>query len=264
MKRLILLTFLLFCFSKMFCQNKSGIDSIKSVIVIHLKENMDENISTIDNLLKSKAAKSCEKIILFELKNTIPKNFYNFKWVKIVELHGTFDVETGDSVMPNLEVSENFNKLSKLKELKVYSVGLKGFNKNFCSKSLEQLTIYQDALSTIPKEILNCKNLTYLSIQRNNLKEIPNGISNLKKLQYLVLDLNSINRIPVSLFKITDLKSIILSGNNISEIPSEIKSLTNLEHLELFSNPIKTVPNEIKELKKLKTFGIDIKGGFGY
>jgi len=262
MKKLIFIISLLFA-SSLFSQNKSGIDTVKSTIIIHFNDKMDENTLTVSNLLKDKNVKKCNKIILYGLKNSIPANFFDFKWVKIIEAYGTFDVEQGDSVVPNLEVSDKFNTLTNLRELKFYSVGLKGFNKKFCSKSIEQITVHQDALTIIPKEILNCKNLKYLSIQRNNLTTIPNEISRLSKLEYLVLDINSIQKIPVGLCKIKTLKSIILTANNISEIPSEIKNLSNLEYLELFSNPIKSIPSEVKELKKLKVFGIDIKGGWG-
>jgi Leucine-rich repeat (LRR) protein len=255
---IISLTFSEFLYS----QSDVKVDATISKITVRLTSSLDSNTRLINSVLHNKDAASCKKLEVFDVKNFLPSNFFDIKWVKEIELYGTFNVNNGDVVQPNFSLGKEFNKFKNLSSLKVEYVGIKSIDKGFHPDSLSSLIIYQDALVEIPTTIQYCKNLTYLNLSRNKIKVINSEVCQLKKLEYLILELNEIDLIPSCIGAMNSLKSINLNANVIKSIPIELSKIAKLEYLDLAGNPITTIPDEIKKMK-LKRLLIDLEGGWG-
>ena len=136
------------------------------------------------------------------------------------------------------DISYNFNKLQKLKELifddirttidLFYIVKI---------KNLEKLNLsYNDIIHI--DIMCELHNLRYLSFSSCNIKYIPNKINKLVHLIVINFNNNHIENIPNNLYKLTNLKFLNLERNNIDYIPVNILNLNNLTHINILYNPI--------------------------
>ncbi len=125
----------------------------------------------------------------------------------------------------NLPVS--IGKLSELKSLQIYSLGLR----------------------ELPGEIGDLKKLTLLEIN-SSLETLPVEIGELTELFTLNLTGNALKTIPVEIKDLKDnLRSLYLKNNKLTEIPNELGELTKLSLLDLSENPVISIPKEVCALK---------------
>jgi Leucine-rich repeat (LRR) protein len=61
-------------------------------------------------------------------------------------------------------------------------------------QNIEQLTLDNCLLETLPEMVLRCKNLTELSLIGNHLKSLPTGLNDLSKLGQILLRGNGIDQ----------------------------------------------------------------------
>lgn len=118
--------------------------------------------------------------------------------------------------------------------------------------NLQSLQLFSNEIDKIPIEISNLSNLRDLFLGQNYITEIPIEIFNLPSLQFLWLEGNQINTIPKEISASSNLQTLYLNDNYISEIPKEISNLSNLRTLWLQNNQITTIPKEISNLSNLK------------
>lgn len=104
--------------------------------------------------------------------------------------------------------------------------------------SIQALFLNYAQLSSIPKEVANCKNLIVLGVGANNIKEIPQFVFHLTNLQELGLSHNQISKIPEEISLLKNLISISCWNNNISEVPDALLNLPNIQEIGLKGNPI--------------------------
>ena len=150
------------------------------------------------------------------------------------------------STITRLELNDNTIDISKIDFSKFVN--------------LEYLSLKDDHLKELPKELFLLKKLKTLDLSRNDLKVLPKEFSQLKNLEALYLNDENNMDLPASLdvlAKLPKLKSLYLENDKIRFIPNEIFKLKKLEYLSLSKNELKEIPKNMNSLSHLKS--LDIK-----
>ncbi|ORX80363.1 L domain-like protein [Anaeromyces robustus] len=131
--------------------------------------------------------------------------------------------------------------------------------------NLEKLIIEGNAITELPKEIVNLKNLKELSLITVGMNEFPKEITELTNLEKLVVVDNDITELPEEIVNLKNLKILDLNDDLLNIFPKQIAKLENLEELYLQYNKIDDeIPksyNDLSNLTKFLCFGnVDIRG----
>jgi len=109
-------------------------------------------------------------------------------------------------------------------------------------KAKEDKATYLDLMDMgiieLPNELFDLKSLVNLNLRNNHLTTIPSKIKNLEKLSVLWLGNNKLRKFPEVLTKLTSLHLLDVSNNKITYIPVEKLSTTNLRDLDSSGNPL--------------------------
>ena len=151
------------------------------------------------------------------------------------------------------------DKFSQLKELKFNSNLLrnpKNSSKELNLKNLEKLvnleklSLMNNEMSSISKDIGLLKNLKEIDFSGNSLNSIPEEIKELQKLEKLFLDCNKFTKIPSVLKECKELKELDLSFNRIASLPDSFENFPKLERLKLTYNQLSKLPKSIEILNE--------------
>ena len=126
--------------------------------------------------------------------------------------------------------------------------------------NLEYLSLKDDHLTVLPKELFLLKKLKTLDLSGNDLKVLPKEFSKLKNLEALYLNDESSMNLPTSLkvlAKLPKLKSLFLEGDRLRFIPNEVFKLKKLEYLSLSNNELKEIPKNMNSLPHLKSLNLN-------
>ena len=121
--------------------------------------------------------------------------------------------------------------------------------------NLEYLSLKDDHLKELPKELFLLTKLKTLDLSGNDFKVLPKDFSKLKTLEKLYLNDEKNLDLPQSLVvlaKLPNLKSLYLDNDRINYMPREMLQLKNLEYLSLRQNALKEFPKNINSLSHLK------------
>ncbi|WP_020526189.1 leucine-rich repeat domain-containing protein [Flexithrix dorotheae] len=137
-----------------------------------------------------------------------------------------------------------------------------------------KLSLYDQKLTSLPKEISTLTKLKVLDISRNNFNEFPAVITKLAGLEelyfrggdsymekFLEEDIFFMDSLPEGLFNLKKLRILDLRYHYIREIPSAIKQLTQLDELHLFHNELS--PESVKNICALQQLDVLDIGGNG-
>eukprot|EP00833_Pecoramyces_ruminatium_P007009 jgi/Orpsp1_1/1181041/evm.model.c7180000075597.1 len=97
----------------------------------------------------------------------------------------------------------------------------------------------------------NAELITTMSLINNKITTIPKEISVFKNLYRLELDKNQIRNVAKEISLLTNLNDFHLNENGMSTIPKEVFSNTSVEYLMLYENKITTLPKEVGNMKNL-------------
>jgi len=106
---------------------------------------------------------------------------------------------------------------------------------------LEQLTINNQHLEVIPKEIFSMKLLKSITFKSNKIKEIPSEIKNLTQLRRINFSNNQIRYFSDALVELNSLENLLIKNNYIPSITRNILNSivsSELKELHLDGNPI--------------------------
>lgn len=103
-------------------------------------------------------------------------------------------------------------------------------------------------LTSLPIEILICRNLTEIDLTGNQLKQIPKELFKLKNLETLILEGNQIEELPSQIDSLVNLTFLRMASCELTVLPDEIGNLKELKHLDLFNNKLTTLPETIVNL----------------
>ncbi|KAI8523533.1 hypothetical protein RHMOL_Rhmol13G0081500 [Rhododendron molle] len=109
-------------------------------------------------------------------------------------------------------------------------------------KSLTNLSLSQNYLTTLPSSLEALACLTQLDIANNKLTSLPDEIGHLTQLQVLKANNNRICAIPTSIGECTSLVEVDLSANLLVDLPETFGNLHNLKALHLSNNGLKSLP----------------------
>ncbi len=116
-------------------------------------------------------------------------------------------------------------------------------------KQLKVFSIYQNWLSSLPDELLQCKLLDYLYLDYNrSLASLPADIGELKNLKDLTASHCNLTEIPKSLEQCTDLRMLVLHHNKLTKIDLDFSKFPLLVNIKLNDNKLTSVPTSLFEL----------------
>lgn len=121
--------------------------------------------------------------------------------------------------------------------------------------NLEYLSLKNDQLKKIPKEIGNLKYLKFLDLSGNDFDVLPSNFSKLQNLEVLFLNDETRMNLPKTLqilAKLPRLKTLHLENGHLKSLPKEIFKLQSLENLFLNENDFQGIPEKIEGLHHLQ------------
>jgi Leucine-rich repeat (LRR) protein len=151
-----------------------------------------------------------------------------------------------------------FEDLNHLENLYLYDNQLTELPRSiWLLTNLRELYLYENQLAELPTEIGNLTSLKKLSLYSNQLTDLPVEIVNLTSLQKLILSNNLFDTFPDIIGRIRSLKILAFDNNYIATLPDTIERLTNLEELHLNDNQLNALPERIGKLRSLKKLWIN-------
>ncbi|WP_166423072.1 leucine-rich repeat-containing protein kinase family protein [Paraglaciecola sp. 20A4] len=144
------------------------------------------------------------------------------------------------------------------------------------SDSLEVLDLSNNALSSLPDELVQfkklkiifasnnqfeilpevlgqCENLEMVGFKANKIKQVPEHALPIK-LRWLILTDNLIEALPNTLGERPRLQKLALAGNKLTSLPENMHQLHNLELLRISANDLSECPEQLLNLPKLAWF----------
>lgn len=119
-------------------------------------------------------------------------------------------------------------------------------------KTLRELHINANQITSLGAEITKCPMLEVLQIQNNPLEKISNEIGTMHSLREITIgEITSQCTVPPSLWTLTNLRKIKITNSHLTEIPVSIVNIKQLNELCLANNSITQLPNELFGLKNL-------------
>jgi len=129
----------------------------------------------------------------------------------------------------------------------------------FKTRKVNEISLINKRLKTIPKSIAEFKDLEKLNLSRNKLTTISDEICQLKHLRKLVLFRNLIKKLPEAISNLENLEILDLSYNNLEELTNSFKYLKFLKKIFLHKNEFLSFPREVCNLKSLETLSFNNK-----
>ncbi|VDK47443.1 unnamed protein product [Cylicostephanus goldi] len=118
-------------------------------------------------------------------------------------------------------------------------------------RSLESLRLRDNALRSVPRNILFLRSLTVLDLRYVAFNYGTDMYCNATDLSN-----NKIVQLPLSLFELP-LEIVLLTGNRLDSIPREIRQLSStLAELDVSCNSLKTIPSDMALLKMLRVLNL--------
>eukprot|EP01087_Luapelamoeba_hula_P021164 TRINITY_DN7347_c0_g1_i5.p1 TRINITY_DN7347_c0_g1~~TRINITY_DN7347_c0_g1_i5.p1 ORF type:complete len:410 (+),score=74.33 TRINITY_DN7347_c0_g1_i5:492-1721(+) len=105
---------------------------------------------------------------------------------------------------------------------------------------LTVLTLHNNLLTALPREIGLLTSLRSLGLYNNQLTTLPSEIGQLTALRHLSLSRNHLHTLPPSIGNLTSLRKLFVSYNNLRLLPHTIGRLTSLRELYLEGNKLRT------------------------
>ena len=117
--------------------------------------------------------------------------------------------------------------------------------------NVEELFMRNRKLKDFPEEIFLLPKLRILSLAQNNITYLPKNISKLTNLETLSLSRNKLITLPKEIGDLKKLKILNLNDNKLTYLPNTISKLNNLEDLHVTDNPNLYITEDIYDLPKL-------------
>lgn len=123
---------------------------------------------------------------------------------------------------------------------------------------LNNVSINNTQIKSLPETLYNLKNLEGLTFEYNNIANISKNIGKLEQIKRVSFMGNPIKHIPVEICKLQKLESLVLANTKITELPKCLENLQNLDWIDISGTLITEFPIEILNAPKLDE--IDAKG----
>ena len=174
---------------------------------------------------------------------------------KIKKCHELVMINVSDNQLTSLP--EEFGKLKDLEKLflnnnriQILQTPEQKHGITRC-KALRDLSIVNNKLTELPKEIGKLKHLVKLVLNSNKIKFLPESIGDLKHIELLDLSNNTVEELPESMGKLKKLKYLFLEENQLTSFPEVVYKLPLVE-LTIWKNPFYLNDAEKKYVKRLE------------
>lgn len=117
---------------------------------------------------------------------------------------------------------------------------------------LRRLNVGDNIIQDIPPDIANLVHLVELDCSRNKIQHIPEQIKFLRSLQICDFSANNIEELPAGLVQLKNLTTLNLNYCLLTKLPDDFGSLKNLQSLELRENELKALPRSFTSLENLR------------
>ncbi|GBG27788.1 Leucine-rich repeat-containing protein 1 [Hondaea fermentalgiana] len=127
--------------------------------------------------------------------------------------------------------------------------------------ALEDLSIRDSWLDSVPESISQLTNLKSLDLSSNHLVALPASIKKLKTLTRLNLKSNELNVIPEEISALSNLRKLNMQSNKLTALPSSLGGLRLLTRLVVsYNSDLSSLPSSIKQLSKLARLEVESCG----
>lgn len=126
--------------------------------------------------------------------------------------------------------------------------------------NLVLLAAYDNALTSLPKNLSELEHLLLLDLSNNKLRRVDE-VFKLSQLVELNLPENAIDALSPEVQSMKALRVLNLRNNYLMDLPTELADLQQLENLDLSYNELSHIPEalfKLKNLKALNLFGNDL------
>ena len=121
--------------------------------------------------------------------------------------------------------------------------------------TLEVLNLSNNALSTLPHELMRLKKLRVLFCSDNPFTRLPEVVGDCAELETVGFKACAITQVPAAAIS-KPLRWLILTGNQVSELPSELGHCTRLQKLMLAGNRLRSLPESMANCTALELLRI--------
>jgi len=183
-----------------------------------------------------------------------PKNCSNCNWEFVYFLTEPSEIE-----IENYKEKVELAKLKYEKQPNTQIHPQKRENDSWIDKLIKWADENNISQDRFPRDKEKLYSLTKLTLVDNNLNDLPKEIGNLINLKELYLGENNISVLPEEIGNLSNLNKLTLWNNNLNRLPDNITNLKNLTHLNLTNNPkLKLNFNQEQWIKLLKHKGGEI------
>lgn len=181
----------------------------------------------------------------------------DFKSIKNFSMDNSY-LSKPNELELNTLIAKLFNESVQLEELSLRNAKLKTLPEiTRTNTTLKKLSLSNNELDDLPIGFKNLLNLEELNIDGNKFKTLPNSLTKLKKLSSISLGENPFLVFPNQLFEIPSLKSFYIYKSEISELPNTFNKLPNLTEIAIQYTKISSLPATFSSLVKLKSITLD-------
>jgi len=162
--------------------------------------------------------------------------------------------------------------ISSLKNLKDFrSAQSSIFPKEICSiASLEQISLGNNSIQSVPTEVENLINLKRLSLSSSKFKRVPTALSTIPNLEYLDISYGEFDRLPHAFANMKSLKNIDLSynknlGQSLHLWADVLNKMTALEWVNVeYIGSNKSDITKLKSKRKRIKYKSEFNSDYGY
>ncbi|XP_070564294.1 leucine-rich repeat-containing protein 40-like [Ptychodera flava] len=131
-------------------------------------------------------------------------------------------------------------------------------NVTVLAKTVTELNVGNNKLSSIPKELQIMVNLTHLDLRTNMLTSLPPDLHTLTNLREIVLSCNRFSEIPPVVYTFNKLENLLINDNQVSYLDVQgLLRLPALATLDVQNNSIAQVPPELGNLTSLRSLQLN-------
>ncbi|KAG1654914.1 Leucine-rich repeat protein SHOC-2 [Nymphon striatum] len=143
--------------------------------------------------------------------------------------------------LPNIPIKTFFTNLKHLTSIILDDIRLSAIPEEvgLHFPNLENLSLNENCLTSLPKMIGNLKNLKTLSFRKNNITELPYTFKCLCRLEFLDASSNELSEVPGKEMPL--LSELLLANNSIHEFIVEKNDFKSLKTLDLSQNSLECI-----------------------
>ncbi len=143
---------------------------------------------------------------------------------------------------------------SSLNIIRIHGGNLRKLHESFGDhfKKLQELTITNNKLTSLPNSIGNLQTLVSLFLFNNNITELPESVGGLKRLVTVSVENNRLKRLPKSIGRWQYLNSFYAWNNILDHLPDTVGEWKYVRTIDLRHNQLENLPHDANEWENIE------------